>query len=106
MNPQKPKLTNQNDTKGVTRIWVHSDLQLAEPEEAEIILSTAVDDLLELGIALDAVWCLGDAHCGTNETALQKVAAINIAQLQRLQAPVYYVMGNRTSRTATKNYGV
>lgn len=84
---------NINDDT-VTRIWVHSDLQLAEPAQAKVILSTAVDDLLELGNALDAVWCLGDAHCGVNEAALQNVAAINIEQLQRLQAPVYYVMGN------------
>lgn len=94
MNPDKLKNTNPNTNDGVTRIWVHSDLQLAEPEQAKIILSTAVDDLLDLGIALDAIWCLGDAHCGTNEEALQKVAAINIDQLQRLKAPVYYVMGN------------
>lgn len=76
------------------RIWVHSDLQLDEPAQAEAVLSTAVNDLLKLQISIDAVWCLGDAHCGTNEAALQSVAAINIAQLQRLQAPVYYVMGN------------
>lgn len=88
------KSTEPRATDGVARIWVHSDLQLAEPKQAEVILSTAVDDLLELGISLDAVWCLGDAHCGTNEENLQLVAATNIAQLKRLNAPVYYVMGN------------
>jgi calcineurin-like phosphoesterase family protein len=77
-----------------TRIWVHSDLQLAEPSQAETTLATAVDDLLEQGLKLDAVWCLGDAHCGTNEASLQTVAAINVAQLRRLRAPVYYVLGN------------
>lgn len=78
----------------IARIWVHSDLQLAKPEQAEVTLATAVDDLLELAIPLDAVWCLGDAHCGCNETELDAVAKINIAQLRRLNAPVYYVMGN------------
>ena len=94
MNPHDLKTPTPGDNDGVTRIWVHSDLQLAEPELAKVILSTAVDDLLELGIALDAIWCLGDAHCGSNEAALQIVAALNIAQLKRLQVPVYYVLGN------------
>lgn len=94
MMPHNAKIAVQSNDDSITLIWVHSDLQLAQPAQAEIILSTAVDDLLELGFDLDAVWCLGDAHCGVNEAALQAVAAINIAQLQRLQAPVYYVMGN------------
>lgn len=94
MKSQTNKIAEKKDNDGIARIWVHSDLQLAEPEEAEVILSTAVNDLLELDIPLDAVWCLGDAHCGTNEANLQTVAATNIAQLHRLQAPVYYVMGN------------
>jgi calcineurin-like phosphoesterase family protein len=73
---------------------VHSDLQLSEPSQAEATLSIAVDDLQELGLKLDAVWCLGDAHCGIREAALREVAQINIAQLRRLHAPVYYVLGN------------
>jgi calcineurin-like phosphoesterase family protein len=76
------------------RIWVHSDLQLAEPLAAATTLAKAVDDLLELGLKLDAIWCLGDAHCGANEAALRAVAAINVAQLRRLNASVYYVLGN------------
>lgn len=94
MNPHKLKIAKHSNNDGIMRIWVHSDLQLMEPEQAEVTLSTAVNDLLELGIPLDAVWCLGDAHCDMNEAKLQIVAATNIAQLQRLQAPVYYVMGN------------
>lgn len=76
------------------RVWVHSDLQLAVPDQARKTLATAVDDLQELDINLDAIWCLGDAHCGRDENALEKVAGINIEQLKRLSAPVYYVMGN------------
>jgi calcineurin-like phosphoesterase family protein len=77
-----------------TRIWVHSDLQLARPAEAEEVLTRAVDDMLQLSLPLDAVWCLGDAICHTDEAALDEVARINMAQLRRLNAPVYYVMGN------------
>jgi calcineurin-like phosphoesterase family protein len=78
----------------LARIWVHSDLQLAQPAQAEDVLTRAVDDMLHLGLPLDAVWCLGDAICHTDEAALDEVAQINQAQLRRLNAPVYYVLGN------------
>lgn len=87
-------MTSSSSCELCARIWVHSDLQLAEPSQAQTTLATAVNDLLELGLRLDAVWCLGDAHCGSNGSALEEVAEINVEQLRRLQAPVYYVMGN------------
>ncbi len=77
-----------------TSIWIHSDLQLNLPERAEAILSQSVDDLVQLGIQPDEVWCLGDAVCGGQESTLCEVAQINLHHLRRLGAPVFYVMGN------------
>jgi len=76
------------------RIWVHSDLQLGHPAAAEAILSTAVDDLLSLGPPPDAVWCLGDAVCGSDLQQQEQLSRIVIAQLGRLGVPICYVMGN------------
>lgn len=84
--PNKPLLFH--------RIWAHSDLQLAEPAQAEATLAGAVDDLIGIHWQPDAIWCIGDAHCGVNAALLSKVAKINIAQLTRLHAPVYYALGN------------
>jgi len=75
-------------------IWVHSDLQLHLPELAEETLGRAVDDLLDLRLPLDEVWCLGDALCDHKPGELEKIARINQHHLARLQAPVCYVMGN------------
>ena len=88
-------------------VWIHSDLQLAEPKLAHEVLAAAVDDVLDLKLDLGGVWCLGDALCGKNEEALDEVAAINIAQYERLAAPVCYVMGNHEMdlrRNAIRRY--
>jgi calcineurin-like phosphoesterase family protein len=77
-----------------TRIWVHSDLQLSQPTLAEATLSRAVDDLLGLRLSFDAVWCLGDALGGKDIEALEEIAKISVAQIRRVNAPLYYLMGN------------
>lgn len=76
------------------RVWIHSDLQLAEPHRAREVFTAAVDDILDLNLDLAAAWCLGDALSGRNEAALEEVAAASLEQLDRLGVPICYVMGN------------
>lgn len=81
-------------TGTIGRVWIHSDLQLAEPERAREVFTAAIDDLLELDLDLGAAWCLGDALCGRDEAALDEVAEACIEQLDRLDVPTCYVLGN------------
>ncbi len=76
------------------RIWAISDIQQSAPAEALTTLSAAVDDILATNLKLDAVWCLGDALRGPDESALEQVADIFIRQLARLDLPVCYLLGN------------
>jgi len=76
------------------QIWIHSDLQLADPQRAREVLTAAVDDLVDLDLDLAAVWCLGDAATGGYEDRLVQVADICIAQMDRMAVPVCYVLGN------------
>jgi hypothetical protein len=75
-------------------IWVHSDLQLGNPELAEKVFTAAVDDVLSLGLKLDAAACLGDALVGKVLPSLEAVAQVCIRQMARLNIPVCYVLGN------------
>lgn len=75
-------------------IWIHSDLQLADPARAREVFTAAIDDLLGLELDVGAAWCLGDALCGRDEAALDAVADACIEQLDRLGVPVCYVLGN------------
>lgn len=79
---------------GPWKIWVHSDLQLVRPSEASTVLAAAVDDLIDLDLDLDAVWCLGDALCGGVLAPLETVAQINIQEVERLGIPAVYLLGN------------
>lgn len=78
----------------IARVWVISDIQQSEPADALATLSTAVDDILATDLEFDAIWCLGDALRGSDETALDQVADIFIHQLARLNLPVCYLLGN------------
>ncbi len=78
----------------LTRIWVHSDLQLGTPALARETVHRAVDDLLAHDLKIDAIWCLGDALCGSDLAGLDEIARINVGEIKRLEAPLYYVLGN------------
>lgn len=71
-----------------------SDIQQTEPADALATLSAAVDDIVETGLELDQVWCLGDALRGAEPAGLEQVADIFIRQLGRLNTPVCYLLGN------------
>ncbi|HEV7302046.1 MAG TPA: metallophosphoesterase [Tepidisphaeraceae bacterium] len=76
------------------RVWVYSDIQQVDPDIAQAMMSAAVDDVLEVGGPLDAAWCLGDAQRGADEAALERVAAVFIQQMRRVDVPVCYLLGN------------
>lgn len=78
----------------VARVWVISDIQQSEPADAAATLAAAVDDILATEPELDAVWCLGDALRGAELGKLEEVADIFIRQLERLDRPVCYLLGN------------
>jgi hypothetical protein len=75
-------------------IWVQSDLQLAQPDLARQVLGNAVADMHELGLALDGIWCLGDAHCGKHEPHLDEVAEASVGLLESFGVPIAYLLGN------------
>lgn len=76
------------------RFWVISDLQQSIPERATYCMTTAVDDFLSLALPIDAVCYLGDATEGQNLTFIHEMAAMQVRELAKVDAPVYYAIGN------------
>jgi len=76
------------------RVWVISDLQQSVPAEARRCLSTALDDFRSLELPVEQVWYLGDAVEGARREHLEEMAAMQVAALSSLDAPVRYVLGN------------
>lgn len=77
-----------------TQVWVVSDLQTADPDEARRCLGTAVEDATGAAGGFDCVWYLGDAIRGADRERNEQVAAVQVELLEGLDAPVRYVMGN------------
>lgn len=80
--------------KPLRRFWVISDLQQADPVNARKCMHTGVEDFLSLGLDVDAVCYLGDATDGENLAHLEAMADMQVKALSRIDAPVYYVLGN------------
>lgn len=76
------------------RFWVFSDLQQSDPVNARYCMHTGVDDFLSLGIPVDAVCYLGDSTEGCKIEHLEEMADMQVKALARVDAPVYYAMGN------------
>ena len=80
--------------QAVRRVWIVSDLQQQYPQRATHCMTRAVDDFLSLRMPCDAVCYLGDAVEGHDPGFLMEMAWMQREQLSRVQAPVYYVLGN------------
>ena len=78
----------------IKRIWVFSDLQQSVPENARRCMLAGVSDFLSLEIPVDAVCYLGDTTEGTSLPHLREMAEMQVEALSRVDAPVYYAMGN------------
>lgn len=87
-----PQLASASDA--TLRVWVISDLQPPSEERARQVLRDAVDDMLSLDVALDAIWCLGDALRGANENLLDLTTSVFLTELKRCGVPVCYLLGN------------
>ncbi len=76
------------------RIWVMSDLQQSDPRIAKFCMETGVGDFLSLGIPVDAICNLGDTTEGGDLAHLAEMADMQVRVLARVDAPIYYVLGN------------
>ena len=82
------------DKPAKRRFWLISDLQQHEPDRARACMTAAVDDFLSLGLAVDAVCYLGDSTEGPDPAHLRAMADMQVEQLARVDAPVWFVTGN------------
>ena len=78
----------------IHRFWVFSDLQQSDPDNARYCMTTGVDDFLSLRLPVDAVCYLGDSTEGIVRAHLEEMTEMQIRQLARVDAPIYYAMGN------------
>lgn len=76
------------------RFWVFSDLQQSDPRSATYCMETAVGDFLSLGLGIDAMCYLGDSTEGATLSHLEDMADMQVRLLAKIDAPVYYAMGN------------
>ncbi len=76
------------------RFWVFSDLQQSDPANARYCMTTGVDDFLSLRLPVDAVCYLGDSTEGIVTAHLEEMTEMQVRQLARVDAPVFYAMGN------------
>lgn len=83
-----------NTDSGESLHWVFSDLQFLHAGSDGMPLQNAVDDILEQGLPLRSVWLLGDIAYGTNAASLREATMVIPKQLARVNAPVYYILGN------------
>lgn len=80
--------------KATHRIWVISDLQQNNPDEAEACLSLALRDMESLQDTLTDIWYLGDATEGRDLEKLKRMTEIQIRLLRDFGVPVNFVLGN------------
>ena len=76
------------------RLWVISDLQQQYPERATHCMVRAVEDFLSRRMPCEAVCDLGDAVEGHNPDFLLEMAEMQVRELAKVGAPVYYILGN------------
>ena len=57
------------------KIWIFSDLQQSEPENAQKCLDVCMEDFYHMDKSADMIWFLGDCVEGTDITKLNKMCA-------------------------------
>ena len=90
MDDWKPRLLRP----AKRRFWVFSDLQQHDPANARRCMHAGVEDFLSLRLPVDAACYLGDSTEGTDLGHLREMADMQVEALARVDAPVWYVMGN------------
>ncbi len=76
------------------RFWVFSDLQQHDPANARRCMHAGVEDFLSLRLPVDAACYLGDSTESADLPHLREMADMQVGELSRVDAPVWYVMGN------------
>ncbi|MDD3334092.1 MAG: metallophosphoesterase [Eubacteriales bacterium] len=76
------------------RIWVMSDLQQSLPERATYCMTRAVADYLTLDKPCEAICYLGDAVEGNRLDFIHEMAEMQMRELSKAKAPIYYIAGN------------
>ena len=84
----------QTSPRAVKRLWLISDLQQSVPQQAEDCMTRAVADFLDLDLPVDAVCYLGDSVEGHDLARIRTMTAMQIRELAKIPAPVYYAPGN------------
>ena len=76
------------------RFWILSDLQQSDPRQAERCMKIGVEDFLSLKLDVDAICYLGDTTEGCVLSHLNEMADMQVRELARVSAPIYYALGN------------
>ena len=76
------------------KIWIFSDLQQAEPENAKSCLDTCMKDYVNLGEKSDMIWFLGDCVEGTDRKKLDVMCGYLEEAFEKINVPVCFVAGN------------
>jgi calcineurin-like phosphoesterase family protein len=84
------------------RIWVFSDLQQSMPDMAEGCLDIALQDVKSLNLSPDAIWYLGDAMEGRDQSRIDEMIRMQVKKLSALGIPLRFVMGNHDLDCTTR----
>lgn len=76
------------------RLWLISDLQQSIPENATLCMKKAVADFKELALPCQYIFYLGDAVEGHDRTYIEEMTCMQFEELDPLETPVVYVVGN------------
>ena len=76
------------------RIWIISDLQQSNLDNARMCLFNAINDLADQHIQCDQIWYLGDATESSNYQLLDDMTKMQQELLGALGIPLRYALGN------------
>ena len=88
------KIADHLHSNALSRIWVISDLQQSDYENAEHCMKCAVADFKRLGLNCDRIIYLGDAVEGSNLDILIKMTQMQIDELESIGSKICYAIGN------------
>ena len=76
------------------KVWIFSDLQQAEPKNAEECLNISMADYYLLGAPADMIWFLGDCVEGGNRPQLEEMCEMQERAFVKTGIPLCFVAGN------------
>jgi len=88
------QLQSNTGQRVLHRVWIMSDLQQDEFENARVCLTQATEDFRSLELECDQIWYLGDAVQGSNRDILQQMISLQIELLTPFNIPLKFACGN------------